>query len=118
MMYHCIMNSLSKEGKKNINVWKNQLMVNKLVYGNLLLNVLVRESHLDTNTTTAWIRTQLLGLDEYMLTVGSDIGTFNFNVQTLVGSLKVQVETSNDLLTNLFKGRAACSDKTFVACML
>ena len=93
-------------------------MVNKMVSVNLLLKVLVRESHLDTNATTPWIHTQLLRLDEYMLTGGSGIGKFHFHVQTLVGSLKTQGETSNYLLTNMFKGYAECSDKTFVAYML
>ena len=65
-------------------------MFNKLVSGNLLIKLLVRESHLDTNAITAWIRSQLSGLDEYMLTVGSNIGKFGFHVQTLVRSLKAR----------------------------
>ena len=93
-------------------------MVDKLVSINLLLKFLVRESYLDTKTTTVWIRTQLLGLDEYILTVGSDIGRFNFHVQTLVGSLKDQGGTSNDLLNNLFKGCASCSENTFLEYMM
>ena len=42
----------------------------------------------------AWIRTQLSSLDEYMMTIGSDIGKFNFYVQTLMGSLTARCETS------------------------
>ena len=90
-------------------------MIGKDPSGNLLLKVLVRESHLDTNATISWIITQLSSLDEYMMIIGSDIGKFNFHVQTLIGSLTAQGETSTDLLTNLFKGYAECSDKTFVA---
>ena len=67
--------------------------------------------------TTYWIRTQLSSLDEYMMTIGSNIGKFNFHVQTLMGLLTAQGETSTDLLTNFFKGYAECSDKTFVAYM-
>ena len=51
------------------------------------------------------------------MTIGSDIGKFNFHVQTLMGSLTARGETSTDLLTNLFKGYAKCSDKTVVAYM-
>ena len=52
-----------------------------------------------------------------MMIIGSDIGKFNFHVQTLMGSLTARGETSTDLLTNLFKGYAKCSGKTFVAYM-
>ena len=52
-----------------------------------------------------------------MITIGSDIGKFNFHVQTLMESLTSRGETSTDLLTNLFKGYAKCSDKMFVAYM-
>ena len=51
------------------------------------------------------------------MTIGSDIGKFNFHVQTITGSLTAWGETSTDLLTNLFKLYAKCSDKTFVAYM-
>ena len=50
--------------------------------------------------------------------MGSYIGKFNFHVQTLFGSLKARGEILNCLLTNLFKGYAECSDKTFVTYML
>ena len=49
--------------------------------------------------------------------IGSDIGKFNFHVQTLMGSLTARGETSTDLLTNSFKGYAKCLDKMFVAYM-
>ena len=51
------------------------------------------------------------------MTIGSNIGKFNFHIQTLMGSLTARGETSTDLLTNCFKGYAECSDKTFVANM-
>ena len=56
MLYHCIMNSLSKTGKQKLNVWKKQFMIGKYKSGNLLLKVLVSEIHIDTNATTSWIR--------------------------------------------------------------
>ena len=48
------------------------------------------------------------------MTIGSDIGKFNFHVQALMGSLMARGETSTDLLTNLLKGYAKCSDKKLV----
>ena len=92
-------------------------MIGKYASGNLLLKVLIRESHLDTNVTTSWIRMQLSSLDKYMITIGSNIGKFNFHVQTLMGSLTAWGETSTDLLANFFRGYAECLDKTFVPYM-
>ena len=42
MLYHCIMNSLSKTSKQKLNVWNNQFMIVKYPSGNLLLKILVR----------------------------------------------------------------------------
>ena len=111
------MNSLSKTGKQKLNIWKKQFRIRKYSLGNRLFKFLVREIHLDTNQTTSWIRTQFSSLDKYMMTISSNIGKFNFYVQTLMGSLKDRGETSTDLLTILFKGYAECSDKTSVAYM-
>ena len=43
MLYHCIMNSLSKTGKQKLNVWKKTFMIVNYTSGNLLLKILVRE---------------------------------------------------------------------------
>ena len=61
-----------------MNVWKKQFMIGKYASGNLLLKVLVRESHLDTNATTSCIRTQLSSLDKDMMTISNDIGNLIF----------------------------------------
>ena len=83
--------------------------------GNLLLKIIVRESHLDTNATSASIRTKLTDLDRYLPTIGNDITKFNTYVKLLIDSLRSRGETSHDLLVNLFKGYMACSDREFVA---
>jgi hypothetical protein len=114
MLYSCLMNSISKEGKTKILIWKSQYTVNDKLSGNLLLKVIIRESHLDTNATTATIRTKLSSLDSYLPTIGSDITKFNGYVRMLIDSLAARGETTQDLLTNLFKGYQAASDKSFV----
>jgi hypothetical protein len=114
MLYKCLMNSISKEGKLKILIWKSQYTIGGRVSGNLLLKVIIRESHLDTNATTATIRTKLSSLDSYLPTIGSDITKFNGYVRLLIDSLAARGETTQDLLTNLFKGYQAASDKTFV----
>ena len=114
-LYRCLMASLSKEGKKKILIWESQYTVNGLGSGNLLLKIIVRESHLDTNATSASIRTKLTDLDRYLPTIGHDITKFNAYVKLLIDGLKSRGETSHDLLVNLFKGYMACSDREFVA---
>ena len=55
--------------------------------GNLLLKVIIRESHLNTNMTTQSIRRKLGNLDEYIVKIDSDITKFNSYVKLLVNSL-------------------------------
>jgi hypothetical protein len=114
MMYQSLMNSISKEGKDKITIWKNQYTIGQRTSGNLLLKIIVQESHLDTNATTASIRKKLSSLDVYILTINSDITKFNVHVSLLIDSLAARGETTQDLLTNLFKGYQAATDKTFV----
>ena len=56
MLYHRLMNSLSAEALDMITIWKNDYMINKTPSGNLLLKVIIRESHIDTNATESSIR--------------------------------------------------------------
>ena len=54
MMYKCLLNSLSKEAKIKVQVCESEyiIMIDEGTYvpsGNLLLKVIIRESHLDTN---------------------------------------------------------------------
>jgi hypothetical protein len=48
------------------------------------------------------------------MTIGSDITKFNGYARLLIDSLAARGESSNDLLTNLFKGYEAATDKIFV----
>lgn len=60
------------------------------------------------------IRNQLSPLESYIVTVGYDITKFNRHIQLMLDGLSARGETTNDLLTNLFKGYNACSDHIFV----
>ena len=120
MLFKCIMNSLTIEGKAKLNIFENEYNLNipnqqdPIPSGLCLFKVLVRESHLDSNATSGMIRTKLTNLDSYLEEVGNDIVKFNGHVTMLLDSLKARGETTHDLLTNLFKAYAACSDKNFV----
>jgi hypothetical protein len=53
-------------------------------------------------------------LDTYIKTVDSDIKKFNIYVKGLLRDLEARGETTQDLLSNLFKGYKAASDEKFV----
>ena len=81
LMFHCLMNSLSREGKAQVILWKHEYMLKDIPSGNLLLKVIIRESCIDTNATTSTIRLRLSNLDRYLPTVGYDIAKFNQYLQ-------------------------------------
>ena len=114
MLYHCIMNSITSEAMDVVTIWKHDYMIQDKPSGTLLLKVILRESHIDTNATEASIRTKLSNLDQNMSTINNDISKFNAYVRHLQLSLAARGAQSGDLLSNLFKGYLACSDRIFV----
>ena len=63
------------------------------------------------------IRFKLSNLDEYLSEIDNDINKFHKYVKVLIDNLHARGETTHDLLANLFKAYAACSDQTFVKYM-
>ena len=87
MLYRCLMNSIWKEGKKKILVWEDQYQIDAYGSGNLLLKIIIRESHLDTNATSTSICKKLTNLDRYLPTIGHNITKFNNYMKLLVDGL-------------------------------
>ena len=119
MLYKCLISSLSKEARMKIETWEEDYLIRNnegtiVPSGNLLLKVIIRESHIDTNATTQSIRMKLSNLDEYIMKIGSDITKFNGYVKMLLSSLHARGQRTEDLLSHLFKGYLAASDKVFV----
>ena len=114
MLYQCLIGLLLKVGKKKLMVWEDQYKVKGIPSGNLLLTVIIRESHLDSNATTTSIRDQLSSLDRFITTVECNITQFNARVKGLLEGLVLRGQITHDLLSNLFKGYAAVSNNTFV----
>ena len=119
MLFKCLMNSLSKEARMKIEGWEDEYIIEtnartKSPSGNLLLKVIIRESHLDTNATTQSIRMKLSNLDDHMMKISSEITQFNGYVKLLVRSLQARGQRAEALLTHLFKGYLAASDRSFV----
>ena len=119
MLYECIMNSLTDEGRAKLNIDDDLYTVGTFqrMSGACLLKILIRESHLDSNATSSMIRFKLSNLDEYLSEIDNDINKFHKYVKVLIDNLHARGETTHDLLANLFKAYAACSDQTFVKYM-
>jgi len=123
MLYSCLMNSIDVDAKNKILVHKKEYHLRDPSFpdsdskpsGVLLLKLIIRESHVDSNASTTAIRTKLSKLDEYMAKSGSDITKFNQYVLLLLSALSARGERTEDLLVNLFKGYFAATDKKFVA---
>ena len=114
MLYECIMNSLSFEGKGKLNVNEKDYMVNSLPSSLCLFKVLIREIYLDYNTNSGMIRTHRRNLGTYLSQTGNEIVKFNAHVQTLIDTLTSRGRTTYDLPTNLFKAYEACLYKSFI----
>ena len=118
MLYECLLNSMSPEGKSRVNIHSEEYQLldgtRRIPSGLCLLKVVVRESYLDSNATTGMIREQLSNLDSYMPTINNDITRFNNHVKMLLKALHARGEQTLDLLTYLFKAYAVCNDKEFV----
>ena len=93
-------------------------MLNGKPDGLMLLKVIIRESDIDTQATAAFILQQLASLDEYIGTVDSNIKKFNSHVKSLTRDLEHRHQQSTEVLTNLFMGYKAASDKLFVKCIM
>ena len=70
----------------------------------LILKTLLREIHIDTNSTTTAIITKLTNLDTYITSYGHYITKFNAHTKARIQSLIARGEIIRFLLANLFKG--------------
>ena len=93
MIYKFIMNSLLVEAKTKVNICSKEYSIGSYKSGNILLKVVTRESHLDTNATTSQIMIQLRTLDDLMATCVHDISKFNGNGKVLLDLLKARGDT-------------------------
>jgi hypothetical protein len=117
-MYLCIMATLTKEANSRIVLQKDQYYVNEIPSRALLLRLVLQESSIDTKATTRFLREQLSSLNALMTEKDSNVIEFNESVRGLLDSLASRGETTQDLLSNLFKGYEAASDDQFVKYIL
>jgi hypothetical protein len=115
-LYTCLMNSLSTEGRNKVNLYRKEFISQEVGVGVLLLKVIIRESHVDTQSTKSHLREQLMAtsLTPYLLSIGSNITKFNEHVMELRDQLAQRGATTTDLLENLFIAYEAVTDTRFM----
>ena len=114
MMADCLTRSLTIQARQTVTLYKKEYTVNGVKSGPALLRVIVRESHIDTKATTRLLRKQLQDLDNYIVSIDSDVIKFNEHVKGLLQELAARGETTYDLLSYLFQAYAQVSDQVFV----
>lgn len=116
-MYLCLSNSLTKEAQEKIVDESSMYTISEITSGPLYFKLLMQKANLDNKATTFHLREQLTNLDTYMVTVESNVETFNNHVKKFRAGLRFRGERTDDLLINLFKGYYAAADKEFVSYM-
>eukprot|EP00977_Amphora_coffeiformis_P029574 scaffold41624_cov405-Amphora_coffeaeformis.AAC.1 len=110
----CIQNSLSLSGFRKVQVWHDAWHIAGVPAALPLLKIIIREAYIDTQATARILREQLSSLPAKMSELKGDITSFNAYVMTTLDQLRARGQTSNDLVSNLFKGYLSCADRTFV----
>jgi len=86
-LYHCLMNSLTKEAKAKVMIWRQEYVIANHPYRMALLKVIIHESHIDSHSTVLHVQEKLSSLDTYIASISYDIDKFNAYVKGLVDSL-------------------------------
>ena len=118
-LYLCLTKSLDEETKKRMANEHHRYTITAgnqaFQCGASYLKLLLSKAEVDTRATASHIRRNLAHLSTYMKeTAQFDVTVFNEYVRDNISTLTSRGETSDDLMTNLFLGYLACSDKKFV----
>jgi len=116
LLFTLLMKSMTQDAKNRVNTQEKVFTINgkKDEAGVTLLRIIISVSHLDSKATVSSIRTQLSYMDRYIQDVGGDVIKFNAHVTGLLEKLASYGETSNELLTMLFKAYKCVKDDAFV----
>jgi hypothetical protein len=114
MMSTAIQASLTTGMLNRINVHRELYTIDGHISSILLLKVIIREAHLDSNASTRFAHANLSNLADQMKKQGDDIVKFNEYVRQQLDILASRGESTLDLLPNLMQGYKAVSDAAFV----
>lgn len=115
MKFNAILNSLTKECKEKVMVWQDQMKANGIYSGNLIFKILMRESSVDSTSTTQLLQKRIQDLYLYMATVSNDVVKFNIYVKKQTEALNARGHLPQNLTLNLFKAYLTCPDTKFNA---
>jgi hypothetical protein len=112
-MKTCIFDSLTQEFQNRVNLEKDKWHIHGHPDGACMLKIIISLAYIDTQATSAFIRTELTRMDEKIRDFQYDVKKFNTWVKGQVSALAARGETTSDLIVNLFKGYEAVPDKVF-----
>jgi hypothetical protein len=109
----CLFDSLTTEFQHRVTLEKDKWHIEGHPDGACLLKVIISLAYIDTQATSAFIRTELTRMDSKIASLNFDIKKFNAWVKGQVAALAARGETTSDLIVNLFKGYEAVPDRVF-----
>jgi len=112
-LYHCLMNSLTKEPEAKVMIWRWDYTVLDAPSGVALLKITIIESHVDTCSIVLHIKEKLSSLDIYIQTINYDIVKFDSYVKDLLALLSARGQATLDLLAFILKAYKKVPDKDF-----
>lgn len=122
MLYHYLVDSLSEAAKSEIMATPEAYTVtvgntNYECVGATFLKAIIQKAYVDTKATVTSIRHALARLDHKMEELNSDVKAFNDYVTGLRNMLRARGESTDDIISHIFVGYAAASDRDFVMYM-
>ncbi len=118
MIFNCLRKSVMDNVYAQVTTEPERYMFTidgeELVDGPCFLAAIIDQTYTNTLANTEAARENLSSLAEYMESLpDSNVEQFNAYVKVQLETLAAGGETTNDLITNLFKGYAKVKDKTF-----
>jgi hypothetical protein len=118
MIYNCLRKSITDAVFAQVTMeperYTFEINGEKLVDGPCFLAAIIDQTYTNTLANTEATRKNLSSLAEYMESLpDSNVEQFNAYIKVQLETLAAGGETTNDLITNLFKGYAKVKDKTF-----
>ena len=114
MFFRCIMESLSVKGRNKVRIWKEDYTIKGHLSGALLLKVVIRQSHVDTNATTRHIRLKFTRLDTTFAKMDYDVEQLNLYVRTWLDALAARGGSTEDVFVYLLKAYKTSPDAELV----
>ena len=116
MMFEFLCNSFTSVARAHVTIEPNKYMVgpDNTADGPCFLKVILLKFHVKTMATNYHLTTQLIALSKTIVTMHSNIATFNLKVTEITTKLAAGGEDSSNLLVYLFLAYLEAEDKDFV----